>query len=931
MKMKSKIIGSSVLSLFFLAAVFLVVVLFSSRGLIEKVHRRNTDSLLREKKKQLEYLTNTSLLICEAVYRSALGAPHIHKDECINIVMAELDKYKYDKDGYFFLYDLSSNQLLLPSDHEYSGQDLYNIQDINGVYFIRDIIDNGMKGGGYTEYFWKRPSDGMIEKKLVYSTLFKKWNFIIGTGFYVDRMDKELLFIEALVKKARMHAITAIIIGFLILIPLVTFFISYHIKKVLKLMHVLTSTMKLIVDSVHSGSMFEGKEITVVSGGELKYLTDSFNTMSASIRDLTVSRAELNKEIKERNNAEKKLLRIRKAMDSSSEGVILFCDKGYYLYSNKAAEKILGYQPENDVSSTPELNTFFEASTFSLMVVNRTTNESFKEQIVYKHEAGYSLLLDVSLDPVNDNDNNRVGWVVRYTDITEEKKMVMELKRAHLKAEQSREEAERAAMAKSVFFASMNHEVRTPLNAILGFTDLLKGEVSSDKGEKYLQSITLGGRRLLHLLNDIFDLSRIDAGKVKLNPKPICIRELLRYTEQSLKSQVEGKGLDFMVHVEQEVPAELFLDEERLRQVLYIVSGSAVKYTAKGFVRLSAAVENKGSETLDLYIYIEDTGVGITEDDLNEMLNTFEHPAERTAGLHGGSGSGLGLTISHKLVDIMNGSLTVQKKQDRGSIYTVQLRDIKFSDSEVVTRVVKQHKQYKQQVGQDTDITILIADDVLLNRELIKGFLAESNYSIIEAEHGREAVELARIHHPDVILLDMKMPVMDGYQAAAILKEDEQLQAIPVIAITASVMQDYQEKIYGAGCNGFIRKPIARKSLLDELERFIGKKKGDNRPQLLQQMPEKSSISNEKATELLEKLKHTVLPRWEKVQNRFILHELKQFALEAGSLGKEYTCQPLVGWSDDVIEMVDSIDVEKLPLTFEKFPELVTLIREQMK
>ena len=378
--------------------------------------------------------------------------------------------------------------------------------------------------------------------------------------------------------------------------------------------------------------------------------------------------------------------------------------------------------------------------------------------------------------------------------------------------------ANAANKAKSDFLANMSHEIRTPMNAILGFTEILKDQIQDTEQSQYLESIHTSGKSLLNLINHILDLSKVEAGKMKLEPSVVSINELLKEVQIIFAQKAKDKGLDFHFEIPENSPKSLLLDITRLKQILINLIGNAVKFTETGFVSLKVMFEypeeiNPG--TVNISIVVEDSGIGIPEDHYESIFDVFSQVKDQQLTKYGGTG--LGLSITKRLIEMMSGTIDVQSQIDSGSIFTINLYDIEIAstgDGDSQNRDI----DYKSLDFKNS--TILITDDIKVNRDLIKTYLKGYNFTYTEAENGREALDSARTIIPNLILMDMKMPVMTGYKASEILKEDASLKHIPVIALTASAMKKDEIEIQDL-CDSYLKKPISKTDLIAKLMKFI--------------------------------------------------------------------------------------------------------------
>jgi signal transduction histidine kinase/ligand-binding sensor domain-containing protein/CheY-like chemotaxis protein len=383
---------------------------------------------------------------------------------------------------------------------------------------------------------------------------------------------------------------------------------------------------------------------------------------------------------------------------------------------------------------------------------------------------------------------------------------------------EAKEAAEKANQAKSEFLANMSHEIRTPMNAILGFTELLQTEITEEIHKEFLEAIASSGETLLEIINDILDLSRIEAGKLELEYEAVNPRTILNDVKNIFSNKAEEKGLDFVLEVAPDLPESLMLDTLRIRQVLFNLVGNAVKFTDNGYIKLSAyrIADGKESGTTNIGFAVQDTGIGIPEDQQNSIFEAFKQQKGQKTVKYGGTG--LGLTITRRLVEMMGGDITVQSLEGKGSTFRITLKNVvlptRDQDTEDDDSGGWKAASFKKAV-------ILVVDDKELNRRLLINYLDGYGLDIIEAENGEEAVEKTRLYHPDLVLMDVKMPVMDGCEATRLLKKDKVLKKIPVIIITASALKEQEPEIKKAGADGHLNKPVKRSALIKELKRFL--------------------------------------------------------------------------------------------------------------
>jgi signal transduction histidine kinase/streptogramin lyase/CheY-like chemotaxis protein len=384
---------------------------------------------------------------------------------------------------------------------------------------------------------------------------------------------------------------------------------------------------------------------------------------------------------------------------------------------------------------------------------------------------------------------------------------------------QAKEQAEAANQAKSAFLANMSHDLRTPMNAVLGFSEILFHRERDPQKKNYLKSIQTNGKALLSLINDVLDLSKIEAGKLELQYTAVSIQNLFEEMSSIFQYKIREKGLEFEVKVDADLPESLLLDETRVRQVLMNLLGNAIKFTDEGFIRFSCREEKNEQDIkscVNLIIEVTDSGRGIPAEDQESIFNPFEQVTGQKTSQYGGTG--LGLAITKNIIKMMNGNITVKSKPGHGSTFRIELKDV-----EVTVKMVGETKN-DQDVDPDLikffPAKVLIVDDIDYNRDVLTAYLDLFNLTLYFAETGKVAIEQAQKYQPDLILMDMKMPVMDGYEASKLLKSGDSTGGIPIIAVTASALVQDEEKIR-QHCDAYLSKPVSQFELVKEMKKFL--------------------------------------------------------------------------------------------------------------
>ena len=375
--------------------------------------------------------------------------------------------------------------------------------------------------------------------------------------------------------------------------------------------------------------------------------------------------------------------------------------------------------------------------------------------------------------------------------------------------------ANAANKAKSEFLANMSHEIRTPMNSILGFAEVMVNTTTDKQHITYLNTILESGKALLSLINDILDLSKIESGQMNVLSEPTDLKIIINEIKNLFSHKMKEKNLDFLTDIDSDLPQTIIIDELRIRQILLNLVGNAVKFTNKGYVKVKIKVIAAKTGCIDFEMSVIDTGIGIEGEIYDRLFDAFIQQSGQNSRKY--EGTGLGLAITKRLVELLNGNITVESVPGKGSNFTVSFKDVQTSQLKISKPGIFSWTNKKISF---LGAKVLIVDDIQHNRSLVSAYLNNYNFTIIEAEDGEDAVNKALIHLPAIILMDIRMPQMDGYEATRLIKNNPLTEKIPVIALTASTMKDEVYKLNEA-FESYILKPVHKQILINELVKFL--------------------------------------------------------------------------------------------------------------
>ncbi len=538
-----------------------------------------------------------------------------------------------------------------------------------------------------------------------------------------------------------------------------------------------------------------------------------------------------------RVRAEENLHLLQKAIETTGIGITITNSEGKIVYTNPADAKMHGYTIHELLGKPSNIFTAPELRQGTSRYDNSEIFYDWERERINMRKDGSTFPVRLTSAPIYDTQKFRIGTVTICENITEQKRTEEELRRA-------KEAAEAANQAKSIFLANMSHELRTPLNAILGFTQIMarNPDIPPDEREN-LEIIQHSGEHLLTLINQVLDLSKIEAGRLTLNEAEVNLYSLLEELEDMFCLRIQRKGVHLLFERADDLPHYIRTDEIKLRQVLINLLNNAIKFTEEGgvTVRVKRASSEQpptdacslNTEYCVLVFEVEDTGPGIAPDELANLFDTF---TQTKTGQKTREGTGLGLAISRRFVQLMNGNITVKSTPGQGTIFTFWIQAASMEQPRSDKQWSKITKRVIALESAQPRYRILVVDDKPDNRKLLVKLLDPFGFDIQEAANGQEALDIWELWEPHVIWMDMRMPVMDGYEASQRIRETEgeiqktypsefrtlqKADRTIIIAVTASSFEEEQVIARAVGCDDFLRKPFRENTVFELLHKHL--------------------------------------------------------------------------------------------------------------
>jgi PAS domain S-box-containing protein len=549
--------------------------------------------------------------------------------------------------------------------------------------------------------------------------------------------------------------------------------------------------------------------------------------------------------------AEEQTAHLAAIVTSSNDAIISISLDGIIRVWNKSAEKIFGYTAHEIIGQKIDMIIPEGLAEEEKSIVEKIKKGEVLEQYetFRKKKDGAIINVTVSFSPIKDQFGTIKGISKVARETTDQKKFEQELIEAKRNAEREKQVAEEAMEAKQRFLSNMSHEIRTPLNAIIGFTKVLLKTNLTTKQKEYLDAINVSGDALIVLINDILDLAKVDSGKMTFEQLPFRLYDSISSMLHLFETKLIKKKLQLIKDYDSKIPEVLVGDPVRLHQIILNLVSNAIKFTHEGKITFSVKLIEEDEEKAKIDFSVTDTGIGIPQHKLETIFDNFQQATNETSRVYGGTG--LGLAIVKQLVVSQGGTIHVKSQEGKGSTFNFNLT---FRKTKEPVPKKRQTEEIPLPEDSSDEVRVLVVEDVTLNQLLIKTLLEEFGFEPTIAANGKIAVEKLKERRYDLILMDLQMPEMNGYEATDHIRNKLKLD-IPIVALTADVTTADVEKCRAMGMNDYMAKPVDEKILHNKILKYVDKPKF--RKKVAETKPSQEPTNGERVTNLDYMREHT--------------------------------------------------------------------------
>ncbi len=770
-------------------------------GYLEFWWRNPGEPVPRLKAEWMAYFEPWDWIISVAPYRE-----EYHEIIDISGVKEELARFKVGEDGYAFLMDMDANLLAHP---QWEGRNVMGlVNEDDGRPFVRDAIETlraRMAEGdlndlsGSIAYTIRDPGSGIRFSRVLNYRYLPEVDWILGVVVAAEEIERPLAVVR-----------TGLVAAVVVSVLAATLLVLWTTRPVFASIEALTRAAR----DIAAGRL--DSPLPAPANDEIGQLTKAFAAMAAKLRAYTqgLERA-VEARTREVRRGEADLRKFKAAVDHSSASIIITDREAVIEYVNAAFSRNSGYSAELAIGQTPRLlrSGHTPPEVYEALWRSILSGESWRGEFLNRHADGTLYWEDAAISPVRGADGEITHFVAVKTDITERRALLDELTAA-------RNRAEEGARAKAAFLATMSHEIRTPMNAVMGYCHLLTDTRLDVDQRQYLSGVTLAAEGLLHIIDDILDYSKIEAGRLELEAEPFEPRRLLDQTVEVLAARARQKGITLTAALAPDLPGTVVGDRHRLAQILLNLVGNAVKFTESGGVTVSAVPDASAADGAPMVLFtVADTGIGMTAEQMGRLFQPFSQADSSTTRRFGGTG--LGLTICAGLVEMMGGRIWAESEPGRGSRFHFTAR---FAAASAPAPAAELDLEVEALIERVRGMSVLLVEDNPVNRQVATQFLRRWGIDVRPADNGLAAVEIleGEGRSVDLVLMDMQMPVMDGCEATRRIRATAGLGDLPIVALTANALPEERKKCFDAGMDDYLAKPFDPRAFLELLARWRG-------------------------------------------------------------------------------------------------------------
>ncbi len=697
-------------------------------------------------------------------------------------MLERMSDRRFGEEGYIFINTYDGVAKITDGKIVEDSVNIWNLEDPKGIKVIQEerrAVKN--PEGDFIYYHWRKLHNDSIAPKMSFVKGIPEWEWMIGAGVYIDDIENVIAVKKtSLKKKIQSQLITIVIL--LAFTLLVLYFYTFYLSK--KAKKALTTFQEFFRRASDKNVRINPADVPFKEFQEMALL---INRLLDNLKQSKTKQQE-------------STIFFKHLFESSPEAIALLDSKYHILQVNNMFTRLFGYEKKDctdkDLDQLIVPHDHIEQASVKNKLLDDGKDVSFETR--RKTKSGIIIPVSVLATPIHIR-SDKVGFYVIYRDITGQKQHERELDEARQKAEES-------DRLKTSFLANMSHEIRTPMNAIIGFSSLLEEPDLTERNTKeYVRIIKTASKNLLTLIDDIIAVSKIEANQIYPEKDYFNLKDLLEKLHNSfmaIKNQQGKKNLKLSISIPND-DLNIYNDEKRIEQIFSYLLDNAIKFTEEGEVKYGYKLNPN-----EISFFVEDTGIGIEEEMQKTIFERFRQVDESPTRRY--SGTGLGLTIAKSMVELLGGRITLESKKNNGSKFVFSLPLLKEK-----TSLEKTDRTVKDLSGK----IILIAEDVVTNYLYLESAIKPFNVTIIWAKNGKEAIDLTEKEKPDLVLMDIQMPVMDGNEAMHGIKKIN--KKIPVIAQTAYAMEGDLRKIKEEGYDDFIIKPINLDKLYGIINRFI--------------------------------------------------------------------------------------------------------------